>query len=68
MKTWYFEFSSGWIGGSGVVIAKTIGEAVNMADEAIAAEPMNTQKTLLTEADLKEIPKGTCVITSSGNY
>ena len=68
MKTWYFEFSAGWIGGSGIVVAKTIGEALVMANESIAATPMNKQKTPLMETDLKEIPKGTCVIISDGNY
>lgn len=67
MKTFYFSFSSGHIGGDGVVVAKNKSEALLLANQAIADEPLNKSEPL-QEKDLKEVSKNTCIIVNNGDY
>lgn len=66
MKTYSFEFSGKWMGGYGVVRAKTPAEAVELANESIR---FRMQKlTPITEADLTEVKSNTAVILFDGDY
>ena len=67
METYYFEFNSGYIGGLGVVVAKSKKEALMLANEAISKEPLSKQKEPLTEKDLIQVKLGATVILS-GDY
>lgn len=68
-KCYTFQFTSGWLGGQGVVFAKTINKAVELANEAIAKEPHSAvNHPSLTKDDLKEVKMGTCEITNNGDY
>ena len=72
MKTYIFSFSSGWIGGYGVVVANSIENALELANEQ-AFKALFTPKDKetwipLKEEDLKEINNNTCYIISDGSY
>ena len=66
MKTYYFEYNGGWIGGCGVVTASNKTEALNMANEKIKQEPLS--HGLITKSDLKECTKNKCIIIRNGDY
>ena len=72
MKTYIFSFSSGWIGGYGVVVANTIEKALELANEqafkALFIPKDKENWTPLEEENLKEINNNTCYITSDGSY
>ena len=72
MKVYIFFFPSGWIGGSGIVVANTIEKALELANEQ-AFNALFTPKDKetwipLKEEDLKEINNNTCYIISDGSY
>jgi len=67
MKTYYFTTDAGWIGGSGVVIAKNKKEALKLVNDVLANDPMT--KTLLeSEDELTEVVKNSAVLITNGNY
>lgn len=68
MKTFYFYFSSGYIGGQGVVKAKNKKEALILANKAISKEPFSKQEKLSSEDCLIEVKSGECVIIANGDY
>lgn len=72
MKVYIFYFHSGWIGGSGVVVANNIKKALELAnDQAFKAlvTPKDKETWIpLKEEDLKEINNNTCYIISDGSY
>ena len=71
MKTYYFAFDSGWIGGSGVVVSKTKNEALILAKKAILEQRLETRSGIyneLTLEDLIEVKKESVIITSHGDY
>lgn len=67
MKTYCFTTDGGWIGGSGVVIAKNKKEALELANRAIYDDPMSNS-LLESEDDLIEVEKGTAILITNGNY
>lgn len=71
MKTYYFDFNSGYIGGSGVVVAKTKNEALILANNAILKEGFTRSNKPLEEITLEElieVNKNSVTIISNGDY
>ena len=71
MKTYYFNFNSGYIGGSGVVVSKTKNEALILANNAILKEGFPTGNKPLEKIileDLIEVEKDSAIIISNGDY
>ena len=72
IKTYVFSFPSGWIGGSGVVVANTIEKALELANEQAFKAlfiPKDKKNWIpLKEEDLKEVPNNTCHIITNGSY
>lgn len=66
MKTYGFTMVSGWIGGSGVVVAKNKKEALLLANRVIENEGI--QGKPITEDELIEIDKNTAILLTDGNY
>jgi len=66
MKTYYFTCTSGHIGGSGVVRAKTKTEALLLANKVIETEGIKGQS--ITLEDLHVLRPGEAVLITDGNY
>lgn len=67
MKTYYFTTDAGWIGGSGVVVAKNKKEALELVNNALSNDSM-TNTLLDSEDELTEVAKNSAVIITNGNY
>jgi phosphoribosylamine-glycine ligase len=66
MKTFYFTCISGYVGGSGVVQAKSKKSALKMANDIIRAQGMETQPIVID--DLIELKATTAVLITNGDY
>lgn len=68
MRTFFYEFHSGHVGGYGVVVADNVSDALELANHSIVNEPLAKKGQLLLESDLKEVrPNEACVIYN-GEY
>ena len=72
MNVYVFTFNSGWLGGSGVVVAESIEKAVELANEAaynaLFTPADKATWTPLTENDLELVSNNSCYILSNGDY
>lgn len=68
MKTFYFQYSGGWIGGTGVVVAPDAEAALQLANSAILEAPFSREHSIITIDELKECPENTCEIITNGDY
>ena len=67
MKTFYFSFSSGWIGGDGVVVAETKEKALEIVNAKLPLVLMGKQDSISLD-DLIEVEANQCIIVNDGNY
>lgn len=66
MKTYYFTFISGHIGGSGVVRANNLKEGVELANIEIKISGINAH--LIDEEDLIEVKPNQAIVITNGDY
>lgn len=69
LKTYYFSFDSGYVGGSGVVIAEDRQKAWELTLDKVVDESNGlTNKHNFKQEDLILVEPNECVIISNGDY